>query len=108
MTAQKLILSFLVLILVSMFVAISFQNSFAAPCKPCSSWSEIKSCFSDHPAPCCKCGKGGTAMFIDFVWLEANSYRYELYYKIKKYMDNILHVENNSCHCESINSDKDD
>lgn len=29
------------------------------PCKPCSTWGEIKSCYSDDtaPAPCCGCMK---------------------------------------------------
>lgn len=115
MSIQKsIVILFINLAFATMILAFSFENSFSAPCRPCQTWNEIKSCWSDNPAPCCSCGKGGN-IFRFFIWVKANFYRQGFYCEIKRYMDNFLHSTtifhpaNNtvkSCDCESVDDNK--
>lgn len=65
---KKLIaLSVLLVMVASLFIlTISAKPTAAAPCKPCSSWGQIKSCYGDKQDPCCDCGKSINNVYNDY------------------------------------------
>ena len=56
-TSFAIVCASLVLSMTAPLLADSGDDSYQMPIKPCSTWGEIKSCYSDNPAPCCKIGK---------------------------------------------------
>ena len=67
---RKLIaLSALLFFAVSIFLAAAkVQLASAAPCKPCETWGQLKTCglSGDRRHPCCDCGKGVNDIEKDF------------------------------------------
>lgn len=97
---SRIRIAVLLLTLIALMVG-SVGISNAAPCQPCSTWGQIKSCFGTNPDPCCDCTKDITVDGIVYylgALIKVELYEKSLKTSIENMLKNALRI-NNECEC---------